>query len=127
MANVFQVRPNLVGSAGFQIALQQGYVTQGFQGFIVRNGPFSFRFVVVNGLHFPVFYRAANVARNGAVGRFGDAPDEGLVGSLDGVLEKLPRQVGHGVFGLGNNHQARRVFVDAVYQTGPNFAVAGGG
>ena len=76
MTNVLEMCPNLVGTTRFQIALHECYVAQIFQHFVVRDGPFSLAFIVVNHLHFTIFYRATNITGNGAIGRVGNSPDD---------------------------------------------------
>ena len=92
VTNVFEMRPNLVRPARFELALHQRYKCQRLQGSIVCYCPFPLAFVVVDSLYLAVFHTSANVAGDGSINWFGNAPDERIVGTLDGMVKKLAGQ-----------------------------------
>nr|GFD11339.1 hypothetical protein [Tanacetum cinerariifolium] len=126
VADELHVRPNLMGAAGFEAALQQRHGAVALEHAVMRDGVLALVALGVHGLHLAVAQAAADVAAHGAY-VVELAPGQGQVAALDGVVKKLLREVRHGRLGLADNEQARRVLVDAVHQAGANFTIAAGG
>ena len=55
MANVPEVRPDLVGTPCFQLTFYPGHITETLQYFVMGNGMFSLAAVLINGHLHPVF------------------------------------------------------------------------
>lgn len=122
--DVFHVYPDLVGAARFKLALHEADVVERLQGAVVGHGPLSLRPVgeaVADGGEARV---SADMPFDAAVGRLWFAPDESYVAPFDGMVKKLLGQVVHRIFGLGDDQQARGVFVDAVDKADPVVEVA---
>ncbi len=91
--DVFHVYANLVGAAGFEIALYEAHKIQSFQHFVMRDGPFAMIAFRENGKHLPVFAVAAHMPAHSTLVGFGFAPNHCVISALYGVVKKLFGQV----------------------------------
>ena len=114
MADVLRVDANLMRAASFQTVFVQRDVTETFQNVPVRDGFLAVIAVGVDGHFAAVADAAPDIAFNGAVVLVEIAPNQGVVTTVDVMLEKLSGE--DGLCGLVFCHQKQscRVLVDTV-------------
>ena len=98
MADVLHMRPNLVGTTGFEYAAHQRNRAKAFQHLIVRHSGLTILATRVYGLHLAVAQAATNMTDNRARGAGGRTPHQRQIAPLDGMVKELIRQVRHGKF-----------------------------
>ena len=93
VADVLQMHANLVRAAGFQLAFDEGYISESFHHAPVRDGMFALVAALgEDGHHHAVFGVAPHVADNGAGILFHVAPDQRPVLAFQVVVEEGLRQ-----------------------------------
>ena len=124
MADVSHVYPNLVGTAGFQLAADVGIALVAAHHLPMGDGAApaplgDAHFLSVRGM--PPDGRV-----HGAAVFLHNAADDGLVSSGHGVVFQLRGQHGVGVIVFRHGQQSRRVLVDAVDDSRAQLAVDAG-
>ena len=115
---------NLMGPARLQAAPDMGIPPVPCDDLIMGHGMAA---VFLRHSHlFPVRGVAANGRVNGAAVIFHTAADNGLIRPGQGVVRQLGRQFLMGEIVFRHNQQTRRVFINAVDDAGPQFAVNAG-
>src|SRR5688572_20269972 len=114
MSDVFHVRPYLMRSTGFEIALHQRHIAQWLKCFEMCNGMSAdVAFRECDG-YTSVLGAATKMNVNCAIRWVGHTPHQCIIRALNGVMKKLLCQGGHSRFGFGNHQQPRSVFINAM-------------
>ena len=107
---------DLVGAAGFKLALDEGDVAEPFHHSVVGDGMFALFTVGEDGHYEAVARVAAHVPDDGAFVLFEVAPHEGAVLAVNGVVEEVGGQLDLRLLRLGHDQNAGGVLVDTVQQ-----------
>jgi len=132
MTDVSEMDPDLVRPPGFQTALHEarkGFLAMfsGTEGFLhAIAGARRFPLAAQNGHAFAVEGIAAEIPLHQTLTGARRAPDDGLIGALDGMRGELLGQAAHGALGLGHHQQAARVLVKTVDDTRARHAADSG-
>jgi len=94
MPEVFHVRPNLVRASRFQFAFHQRYIPEPLKHRIVGNRRATFFAFRKSHCNAAILWTPANIDIDGAFLRSWFAPDQGPVGSFNGMVKKLFGQFG---------------------------------
>lgn len=121
MAEFGEMDPDLVGSAGFEAAIDKackgfGRGPEALQNLVMGAGVFAAR--LDYGHLLTVRRTAVNIAFNGACCRGHIAPDKGGIGTLNGVFLELSCKALVGRVILGSHDQATGVLVDPMNNPG---------
>src|SRR5574344_1445013 len=119
MTDVFHVGSDLVGSACFKPAFQQGYIPQSFEHPIVGHSWFTTAPVRENGHLLTVSGITADVAFHRTRVMIELSPSQCFIETLRCFMEKLPTKKSLGCRVYGHHQQTRSVFINAVDQPWP--------
>jgi len=123
MADVRQVYADLMGAPCLQAALDQAGegpfgIAELFDKAIPRTGHPA---AVTQDCHaFAVERISTDRSFNDAFACSGRAPDNSVIGTLDGVVGKLLGKACHGTLALGGNEQSAGILVEAMNDAGPS-------
>ena len=121
------VYPDLVGTAGFQAAFQQGELAQPFQHLVAGVGILGVRLTGrINGHLLAVSLAAAQAAFHKSLVLRKAAVDDGVIGTLHAVYGHLSAQPDVRCIVLCHHQQAAGVLVDAVDDAGADLAANAG-
>ena len=120
MTNMLHMGSDLMRAACLQHTFDKRDITKRFDNTPMRDGIFS-PFGIVSNMHHPtVMGRTFKIAYNGTLVLVKAAPNQGVVLTLDGVVEELLGQDNLRILVLGNKKEPRSVLVYTVYQIGHN-------
>ena len=116
---MFEMRADLVGSAGFQFTFHPGHVFKSFDDFVMGNRVFAETSVRENRHLHPVFQVSSDVSCNRSfiVGHI--SPYKCPVKPFGGPVEKLFRQETQRILIFGDNQKSGSIFVDPVHEPYP--------
>src|SRR6202042_114227 len=116
MAEMGQMHADLVRAPGLQPALdergERPGVAKGLEHAIARARLFAAAAQHRHAL--AVEGAAADLAFDAPLSRARRAPDDGVIGALDGVVGELLGEALHRALGLGGDEEAARILVEAV-------------
>lgn len=119
MADVPEVRPDLVGTPRFQLTFHPGHVTETLQYFIMGNGMFSLAAVLINGHLHPVFRVPPDVSPDRSFIFLHISPHKSPVQPLGRTVEELLGQKAQRIFSFGDDQQAGSIFINPVDKSYP--------
>lgn len=116
MFNILEMNPDLVRTAGFQLAIHQGHITKPIQHSVMGDGMASLASIRVNREYLPVARTAADMTGNRPFIGPEISPYQRQVMAVDGMVEKLGSKPGLGKLILGGDHDAAGILIDPVHQ-----------
>jgi len=122
MADMRQMHANLVGASGFKTALYQtGEWPLGIAKFFDQTISSTSDLAAATKYRhaFAVKWVATNRSLDGAVAYSRCAPDDGMVGALDGVVGKLLGKAPHSALALGGHEKTARILIEAMNDAWP--------
>ena len=117
MADIFHMNPDLVSASCFQRALNEGYIAESLNNFIVCNGIFAMLTIRIGFKDFSESLVSSDMRNDCALVFFQVPPYEGNVFPAHGVVKKLFCQAGHPPAGFSNHHKTAGIFIYSMHET----------